>query len=86
MRYLQDGKPKPSLILLDLVMPVMDGWQFLAERKGQQELEQIPVILISGQVNAYDAAASYGLAGCIDKPIGIANLFQTVSQVLAPRN
>ena len=38
---------RPTVILLDLMMPVMDGWEFLAEKKRRAGLEQIPVVVIT---------------------------------------
>ena len=35
------------MILLDLMMPIMDGWQFRQEQLGNQELAHIPVVVIS---------------------------------------
>jgi two-component system chemotaxis response regulator CheY len=39
--------PAPRLILLDLMMPVMDGWEFLRERRKDPELARIPVVLFT---------------------------------------
>ena len=39
---------KPALILLDLMMPVMDGWSFMAELKQDSTLAAIPVIVTTG--------------------------------------
>ena len=39
---------RPDLILLDLLMPVMDGWKLLAEIKRDPELASIPVLILSG--------------------------------------
>jgi PAS domain S-box-containing protein len=70
----------PSIILLDLVMPVMDGWQFLEVRREDPELAQVPVILISGQTTAQATAQALGLAGAIDKPIRIVQLRQALER------
>jgi CheY-like chemotaxis protein len=40
----------PSLILLDLQMPVMDGWTFLRQRAQESELRRIPVVLVTGEL------------------------------------
>ena len=42
------GQPKPSLVILDLVMPVLDGWSFCEEMRGDGEISDIPVIVCSG--------------------------------------
>ena len=46
LSYLR-ANPAPALILLDLMMPVMDGWQFLAERHSEPALTAIPVVIFT---------------------------------------
>src|SRR4051794_28574938 len=46
LAYLRE-RPAPSLILLDLMMPVMDGWQFRSEQRLDSVLAKIPVLVIS---------------------------------------
>jgi len=60
--------PSPSLILLDLMMPVMDGWEFRAEQLKDPALADIPVILISTDSQAEDHAASIGAVAYLKKP------------------
>jgi CheY-like chemotaxis protein len=45
--YLAGADPAPCLVLLDLMMPVMDGMQFLAERTGDRRLAEIPVTVVT---------------------------------------
>jgi CheY-like chemotaxis protein len=56
----------PSLILLDLMMPVMDGWQFLSERGRHRAAREAAVVLLSGMAFIRDAP---GVAGFLTKPI-----------------
>jgi len=58
----------PSLILLDLMMPIMDGWQFLAERRrlADSGARRAPVVLLSGLGFIRGAA---GVADFLRKPI-----------------
>jgi CheY-like chemotaxis protein len=56
---------KPSLILLDLKMPVMDGYTFLDQARQRHLLEGIPVVITS----AYRAQSTPGAAAILDKPI-----------------
>jgi len=46
LEVLRNGA-RPDLIVLDLMMPVMDGWQFRAEQKRDPALSKIPVLVIS---------------------------------------
>jgi CheY-like chemotaxis protein len=69
--YLRAAPRLPCLILLDLVMPNVDGWQFIEERSHEPRFSRIPVVLISGQVAARETARALGLANCIEKPIGV---------------
>ena len=47
LEWLQDTANPPKLILLDLMMPVMDGWQFLDEREKTPKVAAVPVIVLS---------------------------------------
>jgi CheY-like chemotaxis protein len=49
--------PLPRLILLDLLMPVMDGWQFMEKKRLDPRLNDIPVVAFSGQENSRISAA-----------------------------
>ncbi|HRI49477.1 MAG TPA: ATP-binding protein [Pseudomonadota bacterium] len=79
--YLRKGADRPFVILLDLEMPVLDGWQFLTLRCDDPALAEIPVVLISGQSAAPATAALLGLSGFIQKPIAIAKLIQLIEQL-----
>jgi CheY-like chemotaxis protein len=59
----------PRLILLDLMMPVMDGWQFLAERARRSNAT--PVVLLSGLSFIRDAP---GVADFLSKPVNFEKL------------
>lgn len=61
----------PSLILLDLKMPVMDGWQFLAVRDSHPAARDAAVVLLSGMAFIRDAP---GVAGFLTKPIRTASV------------
>src|SRR5690242_9166848 len=50
------GNALPDLILLDLMMPVMDGWQFRVEQKRDPQLASIPVLAMSADPSAQAAA------------------------------
>lgn len=67
----------PCLVLLDLWMPVMNGWQMLAELRGDERLRHIPVVVISaaGQLPPPKGAQAF-----LRKPIKLETLLETVEQ------
>ena len=70
----------PSLILLDLMMPVMNGWQFRRHQRADEALAGVPVIVISADESARTEAAALGAEGFLPKPIVIDQLLQLVAQ------
>jgi CheY-like chemotaxis protein len=64
-------KHRPQLILLDLGMPVMTGWEFREQQRRDPTLADIPVILMSATPHLSQTAASLQAANCLDKPIEI---------------
>jgi CheY-like chemotaxis protein len=70
-----DPSSPPALILLDLMMPVMDGWEFLNKRSEKPALKSIPVIVFSA---AGDRAAPTGVTAIIRKPVDLDVLTESV--------
>jgi CheY-like chemotaxis protein len=68
--------PRPCLILLDLSMPVMDGWEFLRSQRAQPAIASIPVIVITALVSAVPAGAK----GLVTKPINVSRLLSLVQR------
>ena len=80
--YLQ-SHAAPALILLDLMLPVMDGWELHAAIKSHPQLCSVPTVVVSG-LDRYRIEASLGDAqGYIEKPIRTAQLFDVVSRYVA---
>lgn len=75
---------KPNLILLDLMMPVMDGFQVLKEIKGNPELSDIKVVVLSALNTNEDIVKAYNLGAndFITKPIILEKLINSVSNQL----
>jgi len=69
---------KPQLILLDLMMPGMDGWHFREEQKKDPQLASIPVVVISALGDLEEMASSLGAAAYLKKPVESAKLLETV--------
>lgn len=70
---------RPSVILLDLMMPVLDGWQFLEARKADASLSALPVVLISGQADSATVATSYPRTNSVQKPVPLSQLLTILS-------
>lgn len=70
---------RPDLIVLDLKMPVMTGWQFMEAQRGDPELATIPVVVVTAVPDAHPA----GAAALIRKPFGLDKLLATVGRLCA---
>lgn len=75
--HLRRGE-RPCVILLDLMMPVMDGWEFRAQQTGDPSLAPIPVIVISADSKVPQKAAALGAAAYLKKPIDFDALIEAV--------
>ena len=78
--YLRGYTELPRLILLDLGMPVMSGWEFREEQQRDRTLREIPVIVMSALPDLDRKATALGVAGCLDKPIDINVLLGMVAR------
>jgi CheY-like chemotaxis protein len=73
----------PDLILLDMNMPVMNGWQFAAELRARN-LWRVPVVVITAAHDAARSASEIGASGFIGKPFDRRSLIGTIERLLAP--
>ena len=81
-------KEAPSLVLMDLNLPVMDGWEATRRLKAAPETESIPVIALSAFAMASDREKALE-AGCDDyvsKPIDFKSLFSKIETILSGRS
>ena len=74
----------PDLILLDLMMPGISGWDVIMALKSDQTLNKTPVIIMTASRRAgnRDKARSLGTAGYITKPFSVGELLHQVTQAL----
>jgi excisionase family DNA binding protein len=74
----------PNLVLLDVMMPEVDGWEMLQRVQERHGIGTIPVIMFSGKVDeqAADEAASRGAQGFIGKPFNPQELIDQTKQLL----
>ena len=74
-----------ELVVLDLMMPVMDGWHFVREQQRAAALASIPVLLVSAEAKLDQTAAELGVAGHLRKPLELDVFVETVKKLrLAP--
>lgn len=81
--YNEKDTPRPGLILLDLKMPLKDGFQVLAELKSDPRYKSIPVVVLTTSVNSDDAkkALDLGANDFIVKPVKFSDFVQKVGQL-----
>jgi CheY-like chemotaxis protein len=77
LEMLRNAHDRPCLVLLDLMMPVMNGWELLELREQDVLLATIPVVVVSA---AGDRAKNTHATGYIKKPVDIDVLLGTIRQ------
>ncbi len=77
---------QPAVILLDLMMPVLDGRGFRTEQLRDAHLAPIPVIVLSAANDARQQASTMGAAACLQKPFDADQLLATVRSLTAVRD
>jgi CheY-like chemotaxis protein len=77
-RLRRDDTPLPAVILLDLMMPVMDGFAFRSEQRRDPRLAEIPVIVITAGTHADATAISADFV--MRKPIAMPKLLDVIAR------
>lgn len=80
LEHLKKVSVLPRLILLDLMMPEMDGWTFRAAQREDAALAGIPVVLLSAAQRVEEEAIGLGVADCIPKPMDLMRLLASVER------
>jgi CheY-like chemotaxis protein len=73
----QVRRQRPDVILLDLMMPVMDGWQFRAHQRWDATMSDIPIVVMSASERGGDLE---GAAACLPKPYSVDDLLDAVAR------
>lgn len=84
LAYLRDGKNElPGIILLDLNMPRMNGIEFLSIAKKDNQLKQIPVIVLTTSLDEIDRIDTFslGIAGYMVKPVDYMQFVEVVKAI-----
>ena len=83
LQHLQDHV-LPSLILLDMMMPEMDGWLLRQELKKSPDLASIPIVILSGHGDVRDAALALGAVDYLRKPLRMDSLLEIAERYCRP--
>jgi CheY-like chemotaxis protein len=75
--YLKSSAPRPCVILLDLMMPVMDGWQFRREQKQDPAIADIPLVVITATGKR---PVLIDAAELVMKPLDLTRLFEAIER------
>jgi len=83
LEYLSNGNARPCVILLDLNMPKMNGFEFLRIIKADENLKKIPVIVLTTSDTDQNIIESYelGVAGYITKPVDYRQFVESMKTV-----
>jgi DNA-binding response OmpR family regulator len=76
---------QPDLVLLDLMMPEMDGWEVYQKMKASEEMRDIPVIVVTAKAQSIDRVLGLHIARVDDyitKPFGPQELLDSVERVM----
>jgi two-component system response regulator VicR len=76
----------PDLILLDLMMPEVDGWEVFRQMKADEQLKDIKVIVVTAKAQSIDKVLGLHIAKVDDyvtKPFGPQELLNSINKVLA---
>ena len=84
LRKLQEMNPPPSVIVLDLMMPLMDGRAFREEQLRLPALAEIPVIVISAYRDVVYNIRDLNAASYLKKPLKIRQLLDAIERALSP--
>lgn len=75
----------PAIILLDLRMPGMDGWDLAEELRTRPHLRDVPIVVVAAHYRIADEAAAIGAKAWLHKPVDITDLLRVVGRIYAER-
>ncbi len=75
---------KPDMILLDVEMPVMNGYAFMIERNKDPELKSIPVVVLTSHEENEPLFKRHGIRGYLIKPLNMQLLLAKVAELIGP--
>lgn len=79
LKYLQ-SETNPDLILIDLMMPVMDGYSFRTEQLKNAVWSKIPTVVMSAEANAKEKMKNFSITAFLSKPVELDTILKTVAR------
>jgi CheY-like chemotaxis protein len=80
MAQLQAAQSPPCVILLDIMMPIMDGWEFRAEQSRDPRFGDIPVVVLTAHANMEEVVRRMHAVDCLEKPFDLSILLATLER------
>jgi CheY-like chemotaxis protein len=77
--FLRNARELPSVIVLDLMMPIVSGWECLREIQGEARFASIPVLVVT----AISRDRPHGVTALLKKPFSVADLLESVRRLSA---
>ena len=77
IHYLQKHQA-PDLILIDLMMPIMDGYTFRTEQLKNADWAKIPIVVMSAEANAKEKLKNFGITAFLSKPVELETILKAV--------
>jgi CheY-like chemotaxis protein len=84
LAQLRGARTLPGLILLDLMMPVMDGHEFRARQVLDPALREVPVVVLTADIRFTDSAVALQAAAALRKPVSLVDLLAVVERFCGP--
>ncbi len=72
---------RPDLIILDLMLPGMSGWEFLNQSREQRDRANVPVVILSAIEGRADYPSTLGVAAWFTKPLDVSRFLSSVEQL-----
>jgi CheY-like chemotaxis protein len=82
LNQLASVKILPELILLDLMMPVMDGFEFRKQQTKDHRISEIPVLVMSADGHVTDKQERISAQGYLRKPLDVDHFLETIERVI----
>jgi CheY-like chemotaxis protein len=83
LRRLRDDPELPAIILLDMMMPNMNGWEVRDQLVADPVLSRVPLVFLTGNVDVRDEL--HGAVGVLHKPVELSALLEVIGRVASSR-